>query len=92
MPKVQDLKTTPRDRVDAADWMCKPAKGASAYIVQSCAGDPSVEANWHYVETATKSSGTVNGLPSGQVWLRVCAKGADAQNGPRRDPAEEMVR
>ena len=92
MPKVQDLKTTTSDAVGAADWMCKPVKGASAYIIQACTGDPSVEANWHYADTATKSSGTLEGLAKGIAWLRVCAKGADAKNGPWSDPAQELVR
>ena len=51
MPKVQDLKTTTSDHAGALDWMCKPAKGASAYIAQTCTGDPLVEANWHYADT-----------------------------------------
>ena len=92
MPKVQDLKTTTSDLAGATDWMCKPVKGASAYILQACAGDPSVEANWHYADTATKSSGTLEGLAKGVAWLRVCAKGADAKNGPWSDPAQELVR
>lgn len=92
MPKVQDLKTTTSDHAGAADWMCKPVKGASAYILQVCTGDPSVEANWHYADTATKSSGTLSGLASGKVFVRVCARGADAQNGAWSDLAEEMVR
>jgi hypothetical protein len=92
MPKVQDLKTTTSDHAGAADWMCKPVKGASAYIVQTCTGDPLVEANWHYADTATKSSGTLEGLASGKVFVRVCARGADAKNGAWSDLAEEMVR
>jgi hypothetical protein len=44
------------------------------------------------VETFTKSSGTVSGLAAGKVRLRVCAKGADAQNGPWSDDSEEVVR
>jgi hypothetical protein len=51
-----------------------------------------VEANWHYADTVVKSSGTLDGLAKGIVWLRVCAKGADAKNGAWSDPAEEMVR
>jgi hypothetical protein len=39
-----------------------------------------------------KSSGTITGLASGKVFVRVCAKGADAQNGAWSDLAEEMVR
>jgi hypothetical protein len=92
MSKVLDLKTTTSDHAGAADWMCKPVKGASAYIVQTCTGDPLVEANWHYADTAVKSSGTLEGLASGKVFVRVCARGADAHNGAWSDLAEEMVR
>jgi hypothetical protein len=92
MPKVLDLKTTTSDHAGAADWMCKPVKGASAYIVQTCTGEPLVEANWHYADTVVKSSGTLDGLASGKVFVRVCARGADAHNGAWSDLAEEMVR
>ena len=92
MPKVQGLKTTTSDAVGAADWMRTPVKGASAYIVQTCTSDPGVAANWHYADTAVKSSGTLSGLASGKVWVRLCARGADAKNGPWSDPAEEVVR
>ena len=92
MPKVESLKTTPNDHAGAVDWMCKPVKGASAYIVQVCTGDPLVEANWHYADTVVKSSGTINGLTSGKVFVRMCAKGADTLSGAWSDLAEEMVR
>ncbi len=92
MPKVMDLKTTTSDYTGAADWMCKPVKGASAYIIQKCTADPGVEANWSYADTQTKSSGTVTGLAGGKVWLRVCARGAEANPGPWSDAAEEVVR
>jgi hypothetical protein len=88
----QGLKTTTSDHAGAADWMCKPVKGASAYIVQTCTGEPLVEANWHYADTVVKSSGTLDGLASGKVFVRVCARGADAKNGAWSDLAEEMVR
>ena len=92
MSQVQGLKTTMSDHAGAVDWMCKPAKGASAYIVQSCTGNPAVEANWHYADTATKSSGTLSGLASGKVFVRLCAKGADAANGAWSNIEEETVR
>jgi hypothetical protein len=92
MPQVQDFKTTMNDHAGAVDWMCKPVKGASAYIVQTCTGDPLVEANWHYADTATKSSGTISGLASGKVCVRACARGADALNGAWSNIEEETVR
>jgi hypothetical protein len=89
---VTDLKTTPNEHVGALDWMCKPVKGVSAYILQTATADPGVEANWHYADTAVKSSGTLEGLASGKVWVRLCARGADTKNGAWSEPAEEMVR
>ena len=86
------LKTTTSDHAGAVDWMCKPVKGASAYIAQTCTGDPLVEANWHYADMVVKSSGTLEGLASGKVFVRVCARGADAKNGAWSDLAEEVVR
>ena len=50
------------------------------------------EANWHYADKAVKSSGTLEGLASGKVFVRVCARGADAHNGALSDLAEEIVR
>ena len=61
-------------------------------IVQTCTGDPLGEANWHYADKAVKSSGTLEGLASGKVFVRVCARGADAHNGALSDLAEEIVR
>ena len=92
MPKVSNLKTTTSDHAGEVDWMCGPVSGAKAYIVQKCAGDPSVEANWSYASTETKSSGTLTGLASGNVWVRVAAKGAAADPGAWSDPAQEVVR
>ena len=65
---------------------------ASAYIVQTCTGDPLVETNWHHADTVGRSSGTLEGLASGKVFVRVCARGADAHKGAWSDLAEEMVR
>jgi hypothetical protein len=39
-----------------------------------------------------KSPWTLQGLASGKVFVRLCARGADAHNGPWSDLAEEMVR
>jgi hypothetical protein len=91
MPKVLNLKLTTSDIHGALDWMCKPTPGVRVYILQICTGDPAVEANWHYSDTQTASRGTLKNLPSGNVWVRVLAKGADEDPGPPSDPAEEIV-
>jgi hypothetical protein len=92
MPKVLNLKTSTSDYPGKADWMCDPVPGVRSYIIQKCTGDPAVEANWSHADVATKSSGTISGLPAGKAWLRVLAKGADENPGPPSDPAEEVVR
>ena len=91
MPKVLSLKLTTSDIHGAVDWMCKPTPGVKVYILQTCTGDPAVEANWHYADSQSGSRGTLKNLPSGNVWVRVLAKGAHENPGPPSDPAEEIV-
>ena len=92
MPKIADVKTSPSDYAGAVDVVWGPVTGASAFVLQACTGDPNVAANWHYAGVATKSSTTLTGLAAGNVWVRVCAKGADDQPGPWSDAAQEVVR
>lgn len=92
MPKLQGLKLSASDYPGAVDWMCSPVPNVKAYLLYVCTTDPSVEANWHYANTAVKSSGTLTGLAAGKVWLRVVAKGSDENPGPPSDAALEMVR
>jgi hypothetical protein len=92
MPKVLDVKTSPSDYPGQVDVMWPPVTGAAAFALQTCTGDPSVEANWHHGDIATKSSTTLKGLAAGKVWIRVCAKGANDLPGPFSDPAQEVVR
>jgi len=92
MPKVQNLKLTISDHAGAVDWMCEPPKGVSTYILQVNRVNPDTEAEWKYADASTKSSGTLKGLTAGKIWVRVAAKGADADPGPWSDPAEELVR
>ena len=92
MPRVLKLRTRPSDFEGAVEATWAPVRGAKSYIIEVCTGDPSVEANWRHAGIATKSSMTVRNLPSGKVWIRVCAKGTEKQPGPWSDPAEEVVR
>ena len=92
MPKVQGLKLSISDYPGDTDWMCTPEKGASVYLVQINRVNPDTESAWEYADTSTKSSGTVTGNAPGKIWMRVAAKGADAQPGPWSDPAEDLVR
>jgi len=92
MPKVQAVKTSPSDYPGQVDVMWPPVTGATAFTLQVCTTDPSVEANWHYAGMATKSSTTLTGLTTGKVWIRVCAKGANDLPGAFSEPVDEMVR
>jgi hypothetical protein len=92
MPRVQKLRTSPSDLPGAANVMWARVRGAKAYLIEVCTGDPSVEANWRHAAVATKTSMIVRDLPSGKTWIRVCAKGTDEKPGPWSDPAEEIVR
>ena len=92
MPKVQDLKLTISDHPGEVDWMCKPVKGVGTYVLQVNRVNPDTESEWKYADSAIKSSGTLKGLAAGKIWVRVCAKGADAEAGAWSDPAEDLVR
>ncbi len=92
MPKVLDLKLTISDHFGEIDWMCKPVKGAASYIIQINTVNPDTQSEWKYAASSSKSSGTLRNLTAGRIWVRVCAKGADEQDGAWSDPAEELVR
>ena len=92
MPKVQNLKLSISDHPGELDWMCKPVKGASVYVLQVNRVNPDTEAEWKYADSSTRSSGTLTGNAPGKIWVRVAAKGADGQPGPWSDPAEDLVR
>ena len=92
MPQVQNLRTQPSDFEGAVEARWALVRGAKVYLIQFCTGDPMIEANWRHADIVTKASQTVRNLPSGKVWLRVCAKGTDAKPGPWSEPVEEMVR
>jgi len=92
MPKVENLKLTISDHAGEMDWMCKPVKGVTLYVLQANRVNPDTESEWKYADSAVKSSGTLKGLAAGKIWVRVCAKGADEQPGAWSDPAEDLVR
>jgi len=92
MPRVQKLRTSPSDVVGTVRVMWARVRGAKAYLIEVCTGDPSVEANWRHADIATKTSKLVRNLPSGKIWIRVCARGSDEKPGAWSDAAEEIVR
>jgi hypothetical protein len=92
MPRVLKLRTRPSDFEGAVEAMWAPVPGAKAYLIEVLTGDVTVEANWRHADIATKASKRVGNLPSGKVFIRVCAKGTDEKPGAWSDPAEEVVR
>ena len=92
MPKVTGLKLSISDKPGDTDWMCGPVNGVGVYILQINRVNPDTDAEWKYADSSTRSSGTLTGNTARKIWVRVAAKGADAQPGPWSDPAEDLVR
>ena len=91
MPKPESVTATVGDNDGEIDGAWNRIYGAKSYEVQS-SPDPIGDNNgWVHAFTATRSSGTLAGLPSGKKrWLRVRAIGAQGP-GPWSDPACCMV-
>ena len=91
MPKPESVTATVGDNDGQIDGAWNRVYGAKSYEVQS-SPDPIVDNNgWVHALTATRSSVTLSGLPSGKKrWLRVRAIGAQGP-GPWSDPACCMV-
>ena len=54
------------------DFSCKQSVPSDPLEVQTCTGDPNVEANWGGSRTFAASSGTLTGLtPGAVIWVRV---------------------
>ncbi len=70
----------------------KPARAASRNEVQTCTGDPNVEANWHNAGLFSGGKATISGLTPGTVlWVRVRTAGLKGVMGAWSDPAKIMV-
>ena len=60
--------------------------------VESCTGDPNVEANWHDEGTFSGGKATINGLtPGSTLWVRIRTLGLKSVKGAWSDPAKIMV-
>jgi hypothetical protein len=89
--RVMNLVLSEGDHSGTLDWMCKPLRGASAYELW-ISPDPMSDTSWKFADTATKSSGTLKNLTSGDmVWVQVRGKGADPEPGEFSDPAKKTV-
>lgn len=87
-----DVRATISDHAGRASLSWKPVDAALAYQVQWTSGDPGGEEGWNMVAWSTRSSRTVNGLPSGKVaHFRVAAYGT-AGVGPWSQVASTLVK
>jgi len=70
----------------------KPARARSANQVQTCTGDPNVEANWKDAGIFTGGKATLSGITPGTVlWVRARTAGLKGVMGAWGDPAKIMV-
>ena len=68
------------------------ARSPSMNEVQTCTGDPNVEANWHHAGMFSGGKATVGGIPPGTtVWVRVRTAGNKGVMGAWSDPAKLVV-
>ncbi len=70
----------------------QPARTPSMNELQSCTGDPNVEANWHSEGMFSGGKGQVDGkTPGTTLWGRVRTAGLKGVMGAWSDPAKIMV-
>lgn len=70
----------------------KPSRTNSINEVQTCLGDPNLEANWHLAGMFKGGKATISGLtPGTTVWFRIRAAGLKGVMGAWSDPAKIMV-
>jgi len=70
----------------------RPDRSPSMNEVQTCTGDPNVEANWSHAGTFSGGKATVGGIaPGTTVWVRVRTCGNKGVMGAWSDPAKIVV-
>jgi len=74
IPAPAGFAVTRGDREQSADWMCDPLPDAQVFIVEGTP-DPTKADSWKTLGTFTESKGSLFGLPSGTLSLRVTAVG-----------------
>lgn len=75
------VAATTGDDAGEIDLTWSRVKGAKSYIIQHATSPETVDADWKFATTSTKSSATVTGLPSGtRLWFRVAATGSAGQS------------
>ena len=64
----------------------------ATYEAQTCTGDPTVEANWHYRGSFTGGKAVLDGFTPGTIiWGRVRKIGTGGEVGDWSDPAQFLV-
>ena len=72
--QVQHLSVTAGDTVGSLDYMWDGLRGRSTFELQTCTGDPTVEANWKFAASCRGSRKSLKGQVSGtRVYGRVRA-------------------
>ena len=88
MTQVEDVSVTSGDAPGQVDVHFHGVQGAKAYLIRYGQNGPD---DLSQKDVFVKSKGELHGLISGkEVWLQVCAKGADGQ-GPWSQPVRCMV-
>lgn len=71
---------------------CTPARAKSLNELQTCTGDPNVEANWHDAAFFAGGKALITGLtPATTVWFRIQTAGLDGVMGAWSDPEKNIV-
>jgi hypothetical protein len=67
----------------------RPSRVQSMNQVQTCTGDPNVEANWHEAGMFSGGKATLSGLaPGTTLWVSVCTAGI-RRHGRLEGPGED---
>jgi len=89
-PPAPDALTAQNgDNPGEAKVKWQPTAGARSYVVERSA-NPNDATSWTHVGVGTKRLFVAKNVPSGRVWFRVAAIGAQGQ-GPWSDPATCIV-
>ena len=87
-----DLRLRQSDLSGSAIARYQAARSNSMNQVQSCIGDPNVEANWKDAGMFSGGKATVSSIaPGATVWVRVRTAGLKGIMGAWSDPAKIMV-
>lgn len=91
-PAPSDVVLRQGDVSGTAVARFRPGRQPSVNEVQTCTGDPNVEANWKTVGLFSGGKANLNGFtPGSTVWIRIRTCGIRGVMGAWSDPAKIMV-